>query len=694
MRARPTQAAVFTGLLAAGLVLAGCTSSPPETPRVLTSSTTSNSSVSSGPTSSLSASAPASSSAGSVPVSSGPATPISNGGPATSTSQAVSTSVSTSAGDDRAGWLVLAYFSASNTLETAELSDLKESLAIKDPNVTELALVDRDNPDTANGDSGGRTDADTLPGIPEDPKGGTQLIQISDGKGKLLANLPDQNMIDPQVMAQFITAGIKQFPNRKVAFVMDDHGGGWRGAEEDAETGSGVMDLADITKGLKDGLAAAGRDKLEVLGFDDCLMANLDVLTSVGPYAQRVIASADSEPNAGWDWGYLGDVTGADTPDEYSEKAVAAFKKFYTAQKNLPSATLAVFDSAKIPAVNDALDKMVDGLTDTPEMVQTVATTRAASWQYEQATDPALNFNLVDLGNWAAKLKAAGGAVAAKADAVVQAENASITTSYVDLLSPGATGLTVYFPPTGKTTDPDYLDASVTPGWKAFLQAYDAKVAAVPAENPFDTSVALQASAGQGQFDVQAGYLTSQQKNIVDAVGRIGTPLDDGTVAYLIDGPADMKDGAVQAQGIARYVTVTEKGKTFPVAVSGVTALNIPFAYTAPNGTKQNVLVSVLPGDADPTQLEVVQVYGDIANGTPSRTTLDPKGTLSPRYLIGKSDGSSDWQTDTSVSVTADVFNQKYEIPAVPSGKQIVVAVALTMLNGQTYMEQKTVTVQ
>ncbi len=688
MRTRLATAGVVAAGLAVTLTLAACTSDPPSPAKAVVS--TGSSSTASSPLTSPAGSTPAASTA---TVAAASADTHGSAGPESS---ALTTALASSGSDNRSGWLVLAYFSAANSLETAELSDLKESLAVSDPDVTELALVDRDTPATSHGQTDGRTDADTLPGIPEDPKGGTQLIQVREGKATLLANLPDQSMIDPGVMAQFISSGIQKFPNRKVAFVMDDHGGGWRGAEEDQETSvDGVMNLADIAKGVKDGVSAAGRNQLDVLGFDDCMMANLDVLTAVAPYTRRIVASADEEPNAGWDWGFLGQVTGAETPDQFGQKAVSAFRKYYSSQKILQSATLAVFDPTKIKPLNDALDAMVAGTTDNPSTVSAIATSRAQSWQYAQSSDPALNFNLIDLGNWAAKMQTAvGGDMATKAAAVIQAEKDTMTASYVDLLSPGATGVTVYFPPTGGTTSTDYAAANPTPGWLAFLNSYHEKVAAVPATNPFDTSSQVRAVAKQGQFAVQAAYLPAQEKNIADAVGRIGTDLGDGRVAYLIDGPADLKAGTVSAEGVTRYATVTDGSTTIPVSMSGVTALNIPFEYTAPNGTTQNVLISTVPNDADPTQLDVSQVYGDIANGTPSRTTLDPQGKLSPRYLIGKADGSSSWETDSSVSVSADVFNEKFRLPAVPVGKKIVVAITLTSLNGQSYTEGQSVTIQ
>jgi hypothetical protein len=55
--------------------------------------------------------------------------------------------------------------------------------------------------------------------------------------------------------------------------------------------------------GIRQGLRAANVAKFDVIGFDACFMANWEVLVALQPLAELVLASEETEPGAGWDWG-------------------------------------------------------------------------------------------------------------------------------------------------------------------------------------------------------------------------------------------------------------------------------------------------------------------------------------------------------------------------------------------------------
>ena len=90
---------------------------------------------------------------------------------------------------------------------------------------------------------------------------------------------------------------------------MWDHGAGWNGVGFDEDvSAAGSRRAARSTRpisrsALERGLAAAGREKLDLLVFDACLMASFDTIGSARGHADYMIASEEVIPGLGLDYG-------------------------------------------------------------------------------------------------------------------------------------------------------------------------------------------------------------------------------------------------------------------------------------------------------------------------------------------------------------------------------------------------------
>lgn len=69
--------------------------------------------------------------------------------------------------------------------------------------------------------------------------------------------------------------------------------------------------MRSLAQGLQAGLANVGGAKLDVVGFDACLMAMAEVSASIAPYARALLASELLEPGHGWDYQSLGSMVKA-----------------------------------------------------------------------------------------------------------------------------------------------------------------------------------------------------------------------------------------------------------------------------------------------------------------------------------------------------------------------------------------------
>ncbi|MCD4782640.1 MAG: hypothetical protein K8T10_02295 [Candidatus Eremiobacteraeota bacterium] len=114
----------------------------------------------------------------------------------------------------------------------------------------------------------------------------------------VLKDMGRTNMADPKVMADFIKFGVKNYPADHYALIIGDHGEGWKGAVSDG-THSGWMSTPDIQNGLQMAQDETGV-KMDILGFDACLMANTEVGYELKDNANYMVASEEVEGGSGW----------------------------------------------------------------------------------------------------------------------------------------------------------------------------------------------------------------------------------------------------------------------------------------------------------------------------------------------------------------------------------------------------------
>lgn len=121
---------------------------------------------------------------------------------------------------------------------------------------------------------------------------------------------------------------LRRFPPdgaRKYALVFWDHGSGWMGFGADATCGTigagysenycGIGSMQTVITGVANALTGVTDPvthapfKLDVVGFDACLMAMYEVGSLLAPYANYLLASELLEPGTGWDYSQLGYLT-------------------------------------------------------------------------------------------------------------------------------------------------------------------------------------------------------------------------------------------------------------------------------------------------------------------------------------------------------------------------------------------------
>jgi len=188
----------------------------------------------------------------------------------------------------KAKWTIMVYMAADNDLESAAIDDLNEMEYVNLPNDIKVTfLIDRaEGYDTSNGDWTG-----TKVGIvtfDQDP----QMIKSP------MEDWGEKNTGDPSTLKEFINWSIQKAPAENYMLVIWDHGSGFTTAQ-DEESGD-YLTLDEIVQAIKQSDLPNG--KVDVLGFDACLMATLDTVYTLKDVADYIVASPELEPEDGWDY--------------------------------------------------------------------------------------------------------------------------------------------------------------------------------------------------------------------------------------------------------------------------------------------------------------------------------------------------------------------------------------------------------
>jgi hypothetical protein len=189
-------------------------------------------------------------------------------------------------------------------------------------------------------------------------------------RSKVLEDMGPVNMSDPKVLGEFIKNSMEKYPAKHYALIISDHGLAWKGVAED-ESHEGWMTMPMVRQGIEEGLKDSGR-KIDVVGFDACLMANTEVATELSGVANYMVGSQQTEAGTGWAYTPLLNPDNLAQMKEALEKRVSISPKLLARamvetakadQKALP--TLSAIDLSKMDTVTNASNNFAQLLLDT-----------------------------------------------------------------------------------------------------------------------------------------------------------------------------------------------------------------------------------------------------------------------------------------------------------------------------------------
>lgn len=266
-----------------------------------------------------------------------------------------------------------------------------------------------------------------------------------------------------ETLSAFINFCTEQYPAEHYGLILWDHGGGplWGYGVDELFNGDGLL-LSEMKLAMSHTIFAGDR-KLDFVGFDACLMGNLETMTVWADYADYYVGSEELEPGDGWDYHFLSSLNRTRDPKKITAAIVDAYSSYYKKQKSEyfdPDVTLSVADLSKVEEVQTALANLTLNMSQSMERdglgILNKARFNAKSFGSLESSN--FYYDLADLGNLAKGLETAA-KERAKADKeqaafyTAMAKNAAALSNSVKSLIvknstnvDGAEGVTLYYP--------------------------------------------------------------------------------------------------------------------------------------------------------------------------------------------------------------------------------------------------------
>lgn len=578
-------------------------------------------------------------------------------------------------------WTVLVYMVADNNLEPAALDDLQEMMqAGSNDSVHIVVLCDR-RPGLSNQGVGGLPDWTS-----------TKRLLVQNGSLQELADLGEQNLGDPQVLADFIAWGVQKYPADRYALLLWDHGGGVSGFGSDETNDDDTLSLPELDQALRSGMKAAGIQQFGVIGFDACLMATYETAVVMRPFAEYLLASEETEPGFGWNWASLQILRDDPTtgPEQLGVRIVQDYQKHAQSFGESSAITLSLTDLVALDVLDSALSGLQSGLT--PQLATQAAGIGqqvGKALEFGKAPNPEQGFHTIDLGDLAGNLAQAAlstaqsQAVQAAMQQIVKAKVAGQTTA-------NATGLSIYFPTQQSYYRNSYNAIPGIGGWRAFLKAwYSAGTAAAPQGPQFSNADHLaDGQWGQEGWTVSGSLTQGSAQAILLATAYFGTWDDASQTATLyMDQPADVAQNAVTSQWNGKLLQLAQGGQTALAYMSltveqaaGKTqvTLEVPLDYW--HGTDERYIVLRRVIDADSGQV-VGAGYFEYTADAVAAFYPEPDGKLFPIVANVDSSGQEVWQATTAQPFSPDQL--ELQLAPAPSGQAVYAEIDVEVLGDQ-----------
>lgn len=226
----------------------------------------------------------------------------------------------------------------------------------------------------------------------------------------LVDEQPSASMGEAQTLADFLSFAKENYPAEKTAVIFWNHGGGSvSGAAFDERYGYDSLTLDEMYTAFSSVWEPSEeKQPLELIGFDTCLMATVDVAYTFSDIAHYLVASEETEPANGWNYSQWAGALAEDSSMDGAVLGKVICDTYYAGCEEYgtqDNTTLSLTDLTKIQPLLDAyevfgMEALAAACTD-PGFFSQFARAAVQSENYGGNTKEQGYTNMVDLGHMA-----------------------------------------------------------------------------------------------------------------------------------------------------------------------------------------------------------------------------------------------------------------------------------------------------
>jgi hypothetical protein len=286
-----------------------------------------------------------------------------------------------------------------------------------------------------------------------------------------IADLGEIDSGNKDSLIDFAAWAIQTYPAEHYVLILSDHGAGWEGGWNDDEpVAESSFRMQDIDDALGTILSKTNIGVFELVGFDACLMGQVEVMSAIAPHARFAVGSEETEPSLGWAYasflktlndnpGMSGKELGQAIVDSYINQdfritddqarrifAEGDFSAESVAADLVKENTLTAVDLGAIHNLDAAINDLATALSKVDQ--SSVAEARAYAQSYTSVFGDDVPPSYIDLGHFADLLLegVSDPQVTEAAQNVKRALASSVIAEMHGSERPGSHGLTLYFP--------------------------------------------------------------------------------------------------------------------------------------------------------------------------------------------------------------------------------------------------------
>ncbi len=287
---------------------------------------------------------------------------------------------------------------------------------------------------------------------------------IEQGNARLIQTLGELDMAEPETLSDFANWVVQNYPAKHYLLVLWNHGGGFKykslyeardifeDNHSDNSSKVSIMSIPKLSTALNN-IKNTLSKKIDIVGFDDCLMSMLEVAYEIKDTSDFMVGSENTEPFSGWPYNYILFDLASNPSMSAKELSQTIVKEYVDSYMGYDGITQSAIELDKIDNLSKQLNDLADLLitaVDNQTVKNELQTAIFNSVQrFDDNGDGSIDSNdsYTDLNNLCEKIKQRFPDYAACAKNVTDAlKGAVVANGYAGDDMAGAKGLSIWYP--------------------------------------------------------------------------------------------------------------------------------------------------------------------------------------------------------------------------------------------------------